>query len=176
MKEFTIIKNYKNEIAVIKTADIYEVVYLNTIFDNSYILSDDGELHITDGYYPMNYFINNTERLVVKRTDVERYKLIVRGEYFAINWNGKSIEVLDVTKDWMAYSFGKAVKIPSGEIIFDADGDERFGDWWTIAEVDAIIKSTNNPMEKMYHCDNGWEIKELSYPNKNVMSEFEFID
>ena len=76
----------------------------------------------------------------------------------------------------MAYSFGKAVKIPSGEIIFDADGDERYDDWWTIAEVDAIIKSTNNPMEKMYHCDNGWEIKELSYPNKNVMSEFEFVD
>lgn len=176
MKEYTIIKNCKDEMMVVKTADIYEVVYLSTIFDNSYILSEDGELHITDGYYPMDYFANSGERLVVKRKDVEKYKLIVRGEYFTINCNGKQIEVLDVTKDWMAYSFGKAVKMPQGEIIFDADGDERYDDWWTIAEVDAKVRNTNCLIERLWHCDNGWEIKETHYPNKNVPSKFEFVD
>ncbi len=175
MKQFTILKNDKSEIKVVNTDNIYNVVHLNTGCDHSLILHADGDLEPTDGYYPQNEFEDSEDRLVVQKKDVEKWGLVVSGDAFSINYHGETIDVIDVTEEWMKYPFGKAVECGCETIVFDNDGDDRYGNWWTIAEVDAETRAWVDEgyiRGAIFYCDNGWKIKSTLHPKSLITYEF----
>ena len=161
---------------MVPTKDIYEVVYLQYCSDGSYILTPDGELIPTEGYYPTDYFDGSDERLVITREDNEDLKLNASGEIFTIQdpydpWDKDAkIDLIDVTDEWMSYIAGKAVDIEHGinttQVIFDAEDDDD--GWKSVDEVEAdfylehVQDYPNQEFTCIYECSNGRKIRKTS--------------
>lgn len=194
MKKFTILERTcceGLEVMMVPTKDIYEVVYLQYCVDSSFILTPNGELNPTEGYYPTDYFDGSDERLVVKCEDNEKFHLNADGEILTIQdpddpWDEDAkIDVIDVTADWMSYVAGKAVDIEHGinttQVIFDADDDDD--GWKSVEEVDADYyvdheqDYPNQELTRIYECSNGRKIRETSpFFADYQMEVYEYID
>ena len=191
MRKYTILENYEGNVMMIPTKDIYEVVYLQTCCDYTYILTPDGELEPTEGYYPADYFVGSDERLVVKREDNINHRLFAGDEFFTIKdpedpWDEDAeIDVIDVTDEWMSYVDGKAVDVEHGinttQVIFDAE-DNDYG-WKTVDEVEAdyyvehVQNYPDQELTRIYECSNGRKIRETSpFFADDQMETYEYID
>ena len=191
MRKYTILEDKENNVMMIPTKDIHEVVYLQTCLDYSYILTPDGDLVPTEGYYPTDYFDESEERLVVKREDNDNYRLNAGGEILTIqdpndSWdNDAKIDVIDVTDDWMSYVDGKAVDIEHGinttQVIFDTEDDDD--GWKSVDEVEADYyiehqqDYPNQELTRIYECSNGRKIRETSpFFADDQMETYEYID
>ncbi len=176
---------------MVPTKDIYEVVYLQYCADGSYILTPNGELDPTEGYYPTDYFDGSDERLVVKCEDNEELHLNADGEILTIQdpcdpWDEDAkIDVIDVTDSWMSYVAGKAVDIEHGinttQVIFDADDDDD--GWKSVDEVEAddyVEHEQDYPNQELtciYECSNGKTIREtFAFFSDTQMNVYEYVD
>ena len=191
MRKYTILEDKENNVMMIPTKDIYEVVYLQNCIDCSYILTTNGELLPTEGYYPTDYFDESSERLVVRCEDNDTHHLNADGEILTIQdpndpWdNDAKVNVIDVTDDWMSYVFGKAVDVEHGinttQVIFDAEDDDD--GWKSVDEVEAdyyVEHEQNYPnqeLTRIYECGNGRKIRETSpFFADDQMETYEYID
>lgn len=190
MKNFTVIENSENEVMMIPTDSIENVVYLNTGYDHSYILDADGELASVEGYYSEDYFTGSDERLVVKADDIKDDKELMRSfadaERFSVRlgWDDEDTELIDAT-GYMSYVSAKRAIVEHGinhdEIIFDADDDD-YG-WKSVDEVTAEHEheyDQDYPRQEatcIWTLSNGKKIREtfpfFSDDHRNV---FEYID
>ncbi len=176
---------------MVPTKDIYEVVYLMNCIDCSYILTPDGDLISTEGYYPTDYFDGSDERLVVKCEDNADLHLNADGEILTIQdpddpWDEDAkIDVIDVTENYMSYVEGKAVDIEHGinteQVIFDADDDDD--GWKSVDEVDAdwYIEHEqdypNQEFTRIYECSNGRKIREICpFCPDDTMDVYEYVE
>lgn len=172
MKKYTILQNLENEIMLVSTHGIYDVVHLNTSEDGAYIYhKDTGEFEYTEGFFEADYFeVNTDERLVVRKDWAERYNTnLLREREITLDYEFEGeVEFIDVTDIYMIYTFGKAVEIEHGIntdiIVFD--GIEEETEWSSIGECDAEVepeRGQDYPRQEatcLYHCDNGLVIRE----------------
>lgn len=84
MRKYIILENKEDNVMMIPSKDIYEVVYLQYCIDCTYILTPAGELIPTEGYYPTDYFDGSDERLVVTCEDNDSHRLNADGEILTI--------------------------------------------------------------------------------------------
>ena len=191
MRKYTILEDSENNVMMIPSKDIFEVVYLQHCVDCTYILTPAGELIPTEGYYPIDYFDGSKERLVVKCEDNDSHSLNAGGEILTIQdpndpWSDDAkIDVIDVTDDWMSYVDGKAVDVEHGinttRVIFDAEDDDD--GWKSVDEVEAdyyVERQQDYPNQELlriYECSNGRKIRETSpFFADDQMDTYEYID
>ena len=160
MKHYTILEDGNENIMIVLTSQICEVIYLNNEIDNTYIWKH-GELVPTLGHYPIE-FIKDGHPVYVEED----------GEY-------KQIEVSEL------YPTGKMVYREYGttveQIIFDAEDDDD--GWKSVAEVDASRTTEHEEnidrcqqLTMVYHCDNGWRIREYVPYTYEYPAKYERID
>ncbi len=191
MKKYTILEDCGNNVMMVPTKNIYKVINLQNDIDYTYILTPDGELEPTEGYYPIDYFDGLDSRLVVKKEDNDNFSLNADGEILTIQdpadpWDEDAkIDVIDVTESWMSYASGKAVDVEHGinttQIIFDAEDDDD--GWKSVDEVDADSHVEheqdypNRELTRIYECSNGRKIRETSpFFADDHMNTYEYID
>lgn len=191
-KKYTILETDGGQVMLVKSSAIYDVAYLYTSIDHSYILDKNEVLRPTEDYYPLDYFENNDERLVVKEEDIKNDKQLV--EYFKNaerivirdEWDEEDIVLIDAS-DYMCCATAKAVDIEHGintdTIYFDIDDDCGIETWHSVEEVEADYEVEhhqdypNQPFTRIYTCSNGKKIRETSpFFADDSIETYEYID
>ncbi len=188
MKKYTILQNaFTDEIIVVETSDIYEVAYLSS--DNDFYIwnKEREELSSCEGYYPLDYFANNEdEMLVMPVEDASAHKIDIGNceALTVMDFTEEELNVYDLTKMGLTAT-AKAVHIEHGiktdRIIFDANDGES--EYCTMHEVDAEIRNeceADYPRQaatRLYICDNGLLIREThSFFADESRDAYEIID
>lgn len=192
MKKYTLIKNSSEEIMLVRTNMIYEVVNLDYSCDKTCIFNKKREeLTPTEGYYHKDYFVNNEEEiLVVKVRDIkddpELMSSFSSESHLTINDGWDEIEVIDVTEYYMSYIYGKAIDIEHGintdTIIIDGEDDP---DGWKSEEEVNVVDwyceyEQNYPTQeytRILVLDDGRKVRETTpFLEDKDMCSYEFVD
>jgi hypothetical protein len=186
-RKCTIIRDgrYGDDIILVRNSAIYDVVWLHTCVDHAQILTADGELQPTEGWYPADYFEGSDERLVMTLEDYNSYYNTDLTEDDVCDddeWeeiadpysvdDDDTLWVTDVTKTWMSYDRAKAVDIEHGintdTIAFDYEEDDDTG-WMTddkVVIVDWELEHEqdypNHELTLLYYLDNGKVVRKYS--------------
>lgn len=184
-RKCTIIRN-DDDIILVRNSDIYDVVWLCSCDDHAQILTADGELQPTEGWYPADYFEGSDERLVMTLEDYNSYYNtdlteddVCDGDEWEEIADPYSVDdddtlwVTDVTKTWMSYDRAKAVDIEHGintdTIAFDYEEGDPDTDWMTDDEVTIVDWECeymqdypNHELTRLYYLDNGKVVREYS--------------
>lgn len=190
-KEYTVLENAQGDILIVNTDDIYDVVYLNTGYDRSYIYNTKtGDLTSTEDYYPSNYFRDSDEILVVMAADIASDEELSRNlaceRHLTIYDGCDEIDVIDVTDTYMSYTCGHAVDIEHGintdTIVIDVE-DDIYG-YKTVDEVNIVDwyceyvqDYPNQEYTRILILDNGKRVRETSpfFPDDDICS-YEYCD
>ncbi len=194
MKKYTILRNRnehrsecEEDVILVKTADIYDVTYLNTALDEAYIWDRERDvLEPCEGFFPTDYFEDNENEMLVKIQEVIEDPEEAEPGDLVVNDNGRGemAIVYDVSTMYMCAE-AKAVDVQHGVnedlIIFDYEDDED--GLWIEDEVDADVvvehhqEYPDQPLTRLYYCDNGMVIRETSPFNEDEDREvYEIVD